>query len=255
MRWAVYDLARHSPSFDFLTFIQGAFQAGAEGIWFKRGYQAGPYGGEEGQRKRVKTICFPICHMYRMPYALASHAPPSVFDECGICVQKTLKSVRPLEAGQAALDRANDRFRGRRPIVVSIRHCTYQPERDSSPAWRRWAADHDAEIVEDWFDDPIPLEDRVACYQLASMNIGVSAGVQAINIYSYRPYLILKYLVEEVKASSTRYFKRMGWKPGEQMPWATKYQNIVWNNKDDYATIEVEYRAWLKRSEEALFDS
>ena len=246
MDWAVYDLNKNSPSFDFLTFMQGALQAKAGGIWFVPGTQNGPYGGEEGQKQRVETIIYPICELYKIPFRVESNPPPSVFSGHTIDILKKITKPFPLSPTQGALDRANDKLMGKRPIVVSLRSCPYHQGRNSSPDWKAWALDHEAYVVEDFYSDPITVDDRVALYELASLNMGVNSGFQMINLCSYKPYLIMKMINEEYKATRREYLERHGWKVGDQTPWATNSQRLIWSGTDNYETIDHEYKCYME---------
>ena len=41
------------------------------------------------------------------------------------------------------------------------------------------------------------------------------------------------------------WWEKNGWKVGDQTPWATKSQRLVWDYVDDYETIEREFQAYL----------
>lgn len=160
-----------------------------------------------------------------------------------------LKLEKPLEQriSQEALDWANDRFQGKRPIVVSIRCAKYQPLRNSSTDWYRWASDHGAHIIPDYLDEKISTERLLACYELASLNIGVHQGRGLLNWFSYRPYLVVKHIIPEYKVMNAKWVaKHQGIKVGDQMPWKTPKQKILWNSEDDYETIEREYQLYLR---------
>jgi len=265
MKWALYDLKNQPPSHDFITFCHYAKREGSEGVWFLPGYNRQPdYQQNEGEQERVKTLLIPLCEKYGFAYRLNVYPPETPEPESEIVFPggthfdqfshrfhdvKKLKEPMPLMPSVEALDWANDRFKGRRPIVVSIRNAKYQLLRNSSEDWYRWASDHSAEIVKDYLDEKLTLDQRLACYELASLNIGVHQGPMLLNWFSYRPYLVVKHIINKYKVMNEEWvgihhkFYR-----GDQMPWATKAQKILWNSDDDYETIEREYQTYLEEN-------
>lgn len=261
MKWAIYDLYVNSPSYDFVTFANYAKHFGADAIWFRKGFnrQREVYGSDEAEKIRVQTIILPMCGMFGFKWAFNEGVPPAEMcvwptdpDQQGACHRFRWLCV--LDKGpclpkipQESLDRANDRFKGKRPILVIERKAGYEPTRESGSDWRKWAADHEAYVLRDFAEDPIPLEDRFACYELASLNIGVNSGVMAPNYFSHRPYLALKWQPKNHKSSLDGYLEKKHKFPrGSQMPWATKAQKMVWNSDDDYETIEREFKLYME---------
>lgn len=276
MKWAYYDLKLQPPSHDFITFCHYAKYHGANGIWFGQGFNVcTDYLSRDGERERVSSICVPLCEMYGFEYKFDRH-PHQYMAEDGLqeigivyptstepwprqhcerfshrfhLIRKWIREPMELKPSLQAKDWANDRFKGRNPIVVSIRNARYQHKRNSSEDWYRWAKDHDAEIIPDYLDEKIGLERLVACYDLASLNIGVHQGRSLLNWFSYRPYLTIKHIIPEYKVMNAEWVeKHQGMKFGEQMPWATKQQRLLWNSEDDYDTIEREYQLYLNES-------
>lgn len=251
MKWAVYDLLSNSPSFDFLSFLQVALHKGAGGVKFIEGWAAGSiYGTVEEQKTRFDTIIKPICELLKLEISfqgldgLEVVYPKSV--EQGMahlaCNARELPRPYPVNPSQQALDKVNDILKGKRPVVVSLRTCSYHSSRNSGPDWERWAKDHEAVVIKDWYEEPIPLDERLAYYELASMNLGVAAGHMALIYYSYRPYLMFK-ILGDTKSTSPGYHEKRGLgKIGSQLPYATKLQKFVWEGGDSYDEIEREFQ-------------
>lgn len=248
MKWALYDLRYNPPSFDIFTFIQYVVQQGLEGIWLSPGYNRQDlYDGEEGERRRVKTIVIPAIELHGLQWKLQEPSAgeivwPAVKDKQRYAHRIThlgeVKTFAKVNIPQDSLDRANDRFKGRRPIVVILRGMKYEECRNTGYDWRRWASDHDAEVIKDFAQEPISLADRLACYELASLNMGVNCGNMAPNYYSARPYISMKWLADP---KLNKHGIREGW----TIPWMTKEQKFVWNDRDNYKTIESEYQKYM----------
>lgn len=262
MKWALYDLRQNTPSFDIFTFVQYAKYYGAEGIWFLPGYKgSGHLGGNKGERWRMKTLVIPAVEMYGFAWKLEpmpadvkvvyplknegrnSFKPPIYRDShkwSASWFEERKPQPVPITIPQESLDRVNDKFKGKKPVVVVTRKQGYEDYRNSNLDWWTWAKDHDAVLVEDYSaENPISLADRLAHYQLASLNFGISCG----NIWpahvSPWPFLSLRWRVEANKLSKLGIFEPY------QFPWATKKQKSVWNDSDDYKEIESQYQAYL----------
>lgn len=266
MRWAIYDLRICPPSFDFLTFLVLAKYHGATHVWLVPGVcesKTFQYDAKE-QQKRVETIVLPACELYGMPHKVAplngrprDHDlawPPYVRSGKAIHTGymfgwlRHIKQPEPFMPSQEALNQASDRLKGK-AIVVHMRKTRYQDRRNSGKAWKKWAADHNAYVLE---DEPISLDERCAIHELARLNIGVNAGPMVLSEYStHRPYVILKKMAGEL-STNAEFYARQGWYPGDQYPFAGKNQRLVWNDSDDYQSIEAAYQSWREQSEKEL---
>lgn len=263
VKWAVYDLSKNSPSFDFMNFMQPALENGCTGVWLRDGLDPMKqvYGEAEKQELRVQNIILPIIKLYGLELHRTDKPPAQKLEVVWPGKNVTPGeahlfgwSVRmdkpyPLMPSQEALDRANDRMKGQRKMTVSLREYHYDKPRNSGEDWRRWALDHDAILIEDAFKVPITIDDRLALYELASLNLGVAAGHTSLQYFSYRPCLVFKWIVEGSKVASVSYQeKRVGWKFGSQFKWSGKKQKLLWHGKDFYSTIEHEYQTYLKEA-------
>lgn len=262
MKWAVYDLSKNSPSFDFMNFMQPAITLGAEGVWIVNGLDPMKkcYGEAEAQEFRVQNIILPIIKLYGLQVERKDKRPKDeVVWPNDVCPQNEahlfkwsikLEKPHPVMPSQEALDKANDRMKGKRKLVVSLRNYHYDKPRNSGPDWRRWAEDHDAILIPDAFEVPITIDDRLALYELASLNLGVAAGHTSLQYFSYRPCLVYKWIAEGSKVSSVSYQEgRVGWKVGSQFKWSGTKQKLIWHDKDTYGGIENEYQEYLKANE------
>ena len=258
-RWAVYDLRIGPPSFDFLTFLVMAKYHGATDVWLVPGLNEAKldwYKAKE-QEQRVNSIVLPALRLYGMRYRIAPlSGAPKDYDlawppyarssrkalGAGYMVGwlRSIKEPEPFMPSQEALSKAADRLKGKE-IVVHLRKTKYQDSRNSGPDWERWAKDHNAYVLP---DEPIDLAERCAVHELAKLNMGVNAGPMCLSEYSaHRPYVILKKLVGEVSTNAD-FYARQGWYPGDQYPWASPKQMLVWNDRDDYEAIESAYQQW-----------
>jgi hypothetical protein len=102
------------------------------------------------------------------------------------------------------------------------------------------------EPIEDWEICPyasVDMEIRFALYELATVNFFVSNGPCELVRYGSRPWLVFTALDDDgpYLASTSRWWKStLDMAPGDQFPWATPAQRIVW----DLDTYENITRAW-----------
>lgn len=262
-RWALYDLRIGPPSFDFLTFLVMARYHGATDVWIVPGVNEAKlewYLPSE-QKKRVESIVIPACELYGMPYKVEGIRgyprdydfawPPYVGSGKALhngYMHGWLRHIKAPEAfvpSPEALNKASERLKGKE-IVVHLRVTKYQNKRNSGPDWEKWASDHGAYVLK---EEPISLDERCAVHELAKLNIGVTAGPMVLSEYStHRPYVILKRLAGEI-STTEEFYAWQGWYPGQQYPWAGKNQVLVWNDKDDYQSIEAAFQQWKAAQE------
>lgn len=257
MRWAVYDLRRDPPSFDFLCFLVLAKYHGAEAVLFIPGTcerKEDQYDAKQ-QIERVRNICFAACRIYGMKYVPGTpqeakeidvawppfyRAPGTQRNGYTMGWLRSMKAPEPLMPSKEALERAKAKLDGKR-IVAHLRVCSYQQQRNSSVDWQRWAEDRNAYLVH---DEPMELEDRLALMEAAELNMGLNHGPMTLCWLSHRPFVMLK-MVGGTHSSNKEFFEGQGWRIGEQLPWSGKQQMIVWNDRDDYEAIEAGYQGWL----------
>lgn len=256
MRWATWDMGVRSPDHDILTFIHAAHFAGAEGVWFRPGFNytidtpnkanLETYVNAQVESERQRTILFDACELYGMPYGTGMDLPedvayngsarPGLINDFPRFLEKRIPAY--------ARKRAEERLAGRK-VVVSIRNARYNTVRNSSPDWYRWAEDNKALVVKDYCDEKIPLVERAAIYEAAELHMGVMQGPMVLSWLSKKPYLILKMLAKCKVATPEYYEKKFKMEVGKQFKTANR-QRMVWGYEDDYETIEREYRAFCE---------
>lgn len=257
MKWALYDLSLNPPGYDFLLFLQRVIPEGIGGIRFKLGFGE-DHGTQEDEKRKLEKIALPLCRHFGLEYVFAEDLtepnplpwvfPTKTRNSHTLKWTRLLKAPSPIVPSAGALDKASH---AKDRIVVILRESKIQPLRNSGPDWRRWAADHDAVVLEDAEKTDMSPEEVAAYVTLASVTVGVFAGVMTVAMCSYRPYLMLKCISEDYRANSVDRWNIMGWEVGDQLPWAGKHQKMVWNTKDDYETIEREFQTYCAdRSEQ-----
>lgn len=78
------------------------------------------------------------------------------------------------------------------------------------------------------------------------MNLGVNGGPMVLNVYSHRPYIVMR-MYADAKATTPGYYESHGWGNKVQMPYATNKQKLVWSGSDSYEDIEREFKEVMSR--------
>jgi hypothetical protein len=123
--------------------------------------------------------------------------------------------------------------------TVTLRHQVRKsPYRNSNEAaWRQFASDIGAILIDDYDDRPIHLHERVALYAGAEMNFGVSCGPMFLCSVTEYPCMIFNW------GCQRPFLEKVGLRYGEQMPWFGKDQIAVWG-PDDLPSIRRNFDAW-----------
>ena len=89
----------------------------------------------------------------------------------------------------------------------------------------------------------IDIRMRLALYEKAHLNISVNNGTASLLVYSKKcNYIIFKHFVDDPESSSSleNNIKTNGLQFGEQYPFASTKQKIIWNQYDDFKFLKEE---------------
>jgi hypothetical protein len=223
---AIYDLSRYPASFNFIEFLVASSTRGATHVVFDTSLGIGNKFSPAETKRRLDSIVFPACALARCSYG------PQRLDGDDIDPGYHHKAVQA-----AWLDCARLNFLTPAPVVcdpvrytVTIRASDRYPMRNSNEsAWRAFAADIGALVIEDYAREPIDLHKRMAIYAGAEMNFGVANGPMALLWYSEIPYCVFMKNVDPLYHGDAG----PGLRALQQLPWANKRQCLHW--RDDTA--------------------
>ena len=118
-----------------------------------------------------------------------------------------------------------------RDYTITLRKSALVKSRDSNEdAWRRFAEDIGAMVIEDYYVKPIHLHDRMALYAGAKMNFGVANGPMVL--LSLTPYPVTQFMIPPSSSSAIA----DGIKAGHDLPWALPHQRLIWED-DTYDNL------------------
>jgi hypothetical protein len=181
--------------------------------------------------------------------------------------------LRATTADLRAVDEWLAAHRCTSPVVaITLRSYGYVPERNSNLApWREFARRLDPARFSVVFvpdtaqclagdlgglrDFPVFVEAamvlglRMALYQRAYLNLGVNNGPMGLCWLNDRTrYITFKMLSEAAPHTTPEYMEFLGFKIGESLPFATPWQQWVWED-DDPDVIQRAFAAMLSRME------
>jgi len=266
---AVYDLGSSPPTYDFISFLGEAEKARIEGgfdvldVYF----QPGPMRGfrddalppsPEKRECMLHRICVPACRLLpsvRHVAILREREPVEgdVFPkEWAIDVPishygtQHFRSALPcLRATDWARAKVGKDFAGKY-VTITVRESEYWPQRNSNlVAWAQvadWLRGRGYEVV--WVPDTeshgrgyapaaFDIDIRMALYEGAALNLGVSNGPMALFLYSSVPYILFRLLDETTPATTAAFWRKCGVEPGTNL---TRNGVCVWE-PDDYEVI------------------
>jgi hypothetical protein len=202
-------------------------------------------GGNMGEDYST-TSFFPIVQAYHRGEPLPKITAP----------EEAVKEVRKLIKKQ---------FGGQAPVTITWRETEHHPFRNSNKTewilFAEWLKDRGEKVVfirdTRFADEPVTgqitcpdasknLHVRVALYQEAKCNLFVSNGPAMLPVFMDCPWLFFNNITdvrEDFYVNTTAgWEKSIGFKVGEQWPWAKPDQRIVWH-EDKFEHIQ---RAWLE---------
>ncbi len=277
----LYDLAKSPVGFNFLEWILTAdilkTQVGAERL--KVVFAPGP---NEGFRKDTLPESLALRkQMYervvKPAIALigaedggiggqggtAPYIPRAIVEK----VRDEGQAIPRFKATNVARDWAREYIQGKRPIVITLREAEHWPDANSDlDAWikfAKWAQQRGESVifVRDTakMDEPIPgfvtcsiasysLDRRCALYEVAKLNMMKCNGpyILASCVEGDVPLLIFGVLDEgHITLTPENWERLAGLKVGEQFPWYTERQRLVWDGRDDFETLKREYERIL----------
>ena len=216
-------------------------------------------------RRQAAALRAAARHVYPADYEPALPVYPSSID----CIaaaragERTIGVLRATEQALADVERFLAARAGtRRVVTITLRAYRYMPARNSSlEAWAGFARGLDARryfpvIVPDTEQAieglPAELEGltampeaawnlpiRMALYQRAWLNLGVNNGPMGLCWLNERTrFVTIKMATPGVPQTTLDYMRSLGFEAGRSLPFATPYQELVWQDDTPDAIAE-----------------
>ncbi len=228
---ARYDLSRQIAGFDFFHWLLWVQSLGATEIVIDDHNPKTDKWGAVTVRRRIETIIKPGPALAGLPMRVGSDG-----ETRRGYLAELLKSARagnPIKRLRSVLPAGNNRY------TVTLRNTERVPVRNSNEsAWRTFAAEIGARVIEDEEVCEMPLHKLMSIYAGAEMNFGVPNGPITMCALSEYPVMVF----DLQKSAGPLSDRGMGF--GDQLPWATRDQFQVWE-PDELPVIKNHFRAWL----------
>lgn len=275
---AVYDLGASPASYDVLSFLAEAerYRNANKYDCIDVVFQPGPmYGFRDDELPTdasardwmLNRICVPACRLLptvRNVSVLKQRAPlegdvfPTDWTPDNVASHygtKFFKGDKPgFRASEMARKLVDKRF-GEQPVItITMREAEHWPDRNSNQAeWKRvenWLKAYgfrvvvvpDAATGGEHSEFALDLDMRMALYERAVVNLGVSNGPMALCYLTDAPYIVFKVLTDGCVSTTREFLAAQGFEFGEQF---SDNGKIVWD--DDRADIMIPViQQWLE---------
>ena len=281
---AVYDLAVSPPTYDFFSFLSEAEFARIEGGYtcIDVVFQPGPIGGfrhdnlppsVEERESMLQRICVPGCRLLpsvrnvtvmQNRVEIVDNVFPKHWKRDEPISQYGTKYIhrttRPLRASDKARSLVKETYPGRY-VTITLREAEYWPKRNSKMAeWVKVASylrSQGLRVV--WVGDTSrstsiwswDIDFRMALYEGAAVNLGVSNGPSILMYLSDVPYLMFKIIAPDSFTASKEFLAAHGFEEGSQFGPNGK---TVWAD-DDAETIIGELKSFLHPENTQLLEA
>lgn len=218
---AIYDLSRYPANFNFVEFLVAAATRGADHIVFDRTNGLVKKYPDVQAEVRIQSILEPACALAGCSF---EHGTKKQGIDTGYHISAVLKAFDEfgkIKKLTTVLPPKEVRY------TVTLRNMIRCKERNSNKEeWLRFAKQIGAHVIEDWFDKPIHLHERMAYYAGAKMNYFVANGPGILCECSDYPYTVF------LKGISKNYHEQCGWYKRD-LPFAASNQHVLWG-EDTY---------------------
>lgn len=236
---ALYALSNKIASFDFFSWLVLAKAAGATEVIFDTRNPKTDKWPLEQVMERFETIMRPGAALAGLTYRLHEMGE----DRWRTDARYLVAHVR---AGQQFEPLRTVHNPGDVRYTVTLREEPRIPERNSNAAaWRAFAAEIGALVIEDHLVNPIDLHVRMALYAGAEMNFFVPNG--PMHICSLAGYPLMAFSCNKCEGG----FGRTGIAFGQNYPWHKPGQSLIWED-DALDNLRRHFRAW--RAAQDLLD-
>lgn len=229
---ALYALSRHIAGFDFYPWLVMQAGHGARNIVFDIRNPKTNRWSADAVMRRFESILRPgpallglSCSIGTEGTQLSGYTQGELVRLCrrGFKVPR-LKSVLPP---------------GKERYTVTLREEGRIPERNSNlEAWRTFAAEIGARVIEDYEVEPIHLHERMALYAGAEMNFFVTNGPVMLCFLSEYPAMGFDVNISPMTKSGVPF--------GDGYPWLLPDRHRQIYETADLPTIRKHFQAWQK---------
>ena len=237
----LYDLSNRPASYDFVTCCATAIAHGVNhvrfvlGGWKKKDYSL------KSAEERYKSIVEPAVALWGLTYSVGNRRGM----EFNHLLRASIETYKKL----GRIGKMPVKCYPKDYVTLTLRK-SRNPERNSKEDQAiKFAAQCDRKviIIPDWDEQPISIEDRMALYANAYVNIMVMNGPATLCFHSEAPYIVMRTIGCERSGSTSPWFSQQnGITPGFQFPWARPDQRLSYLD-DTCENMMFEYAQFNER--------
>ncbi|MDZ4253978.1 MAG: hypothetical protein U1A72_15520 [Sulfuritalea sp.] len=233
---ALYRLSRRIAGFDFFSWLMLAQAAGATEVVFDPDSPKTNKWPEREVLKRFESILLPGPALAGMPVSIGKEGEDFWETDMRYLIAH-VRDGKPIQRLRSVLPPAKERY------TVTIRRTERRPERNSNePAWRAFAAEIGARVIEDYDVEPIGLHERMALYAGAEMNFFLCNG--PLHICGLSEYPLMCFRCDQMVGA----LEATGIARGEQYPWHRPNQRLIYE-PDELPVLRRHFKMWRETVE------
>lgn len=241
----MYDLSVMPTTFDFAVYAVMAKTLGYDAIHFAVGGMASWKYSEEIGWRRWANICIPICRLADIKFTVGAKND-FLGDVLGYGtghIETVYKKLGRIEKLKSVYEHPKRGY-----VTITMRESFRNQWRDSNrDEWAKvgeYLARRGEEIIvlEECEMQPLALEERMAIYCNAKMNLAVGNGPMVLCWLSEAPYLTFQLPrgPEKDYQALIHQWDKLKFPIGSQLSFRNKMQEIVWG-PDDFDVIKERY--------------
>lgn len=235
---ALYALSAKIASFDFFSWLVLAKAAGYTEVVFDTRQPKADKWSAAQVAERFETILRPGPALGGLPYSLGTQGEDRINTDARYLIQH-VRNGGKIEPLRSVFEPGDVRY------TVTLREEPRLPHRNSNiTAWRTFAAEIGALVIEDHARGPIDLHVRMALYAGADMNFFVPNG--PMHLASLAGYPMMCFACNKCEGA----FGNIGIAVGEEYPWHNARQHLVWED-DELPVLRRHFAAWQLAQNEA----
>lgn len=250
---AIYDLTREPTTYDFSSWCCYARTMGETHVHF---IIDGPIAAwkypDTVAWARFGTVLVPMTKLAGMTYSVGARERGNTYPYLAGPLNTLYKEKGVIQKLKATREPASKGH-----VTITLRESFRNRYRNSNmEAWMRfekWLCAKGEQVVvfPECEHAPINLEDRMAYYCAAKMNMGIANGPMSLCLYSDAPYISLNQTPtppagEKVQYDQIALLVKQGFPPGSQFAFRTPRQELVYE-PDDFENIVRRYEGMQER--------
>ena len=240
----LYDLSHSPTTFDFVVWCAIAKTHGVNHVRFciDGRIDTRKYDDVTGWR-RFGNINAPICRLFGLTFSMSEKRDGREFKYLYGHANQTYRAFGRIETIPLSAPRSDY-------ITITLRESFRHSYRDSNKAaWLRVQKELESRgkrvfVIHDCERAPMLIEDRMALYAGAEMNLGVANGPMALCHYSAAPYITFNMAPVrpqgETSYDCVKLMASSGFMLGDQLLWRNERQLLVWE-PDSFENIMEAY--------------